>query len=84
MSLLNAFSYYGRLENTNIKSLADDILIERNKIMREELKETEDRIKRHITDCKREVIKEIQNIFSDKKPLKEMKYVKPTNSNATS
>lgn len=83
MSLLNVFSYYGRIEKEGIRSLADDILIERQRLMFEELKETEDRIKRHITECKREVIKEIQNIFSDKKQ-KESKYVKPTNSDATS
>lgn len=83
MSLLNVFSYYGRIDQICMRSLADDLLIERKKLMFEELKETEDRIKRHITECKREVIKEIQNIFSDKK-IKESKYVKPTNSDATS
>jgi hypothetical protein len=84
MSLLNAFSYYGRIDEISMRSLADDLLIERDKIMIEELKETEDRIKRHITECKREVIKEIQNIFSDKKPIKEMKYVRAIPTDATS
>lgn len=42
-----------------IRSLADDILLDRDKCMFEELKYMEERIKRHITECKREVIRHL-------------------------
>lgn len=93
MSLIQAFkhhygevnkmvdhSYYGRMDATIfVRSLADDLIKENEGRMIHEMKEMEDRIKRHITECKREVIKEIENIFSDAKPKstkKEVKYVR--------
>jgi hypothetical protein len=61
--------YYGVYDDKPpIRSLADDLLIEKERIMLEEMKHMEERLKRHITECKREVIKELQSIFSDKKP----------------
>lgn len=51
-------SYYGRLLGLKpIRSLADDLLLEYKQNMLAELKEMESRLKRHITECKREVIK---------------------------
>lgn len=73
MGLKEVFSYYGRLDVKPNRPLVDDLLIERKKVMLQELKETEDRIKRHITECKREVIKEIKNIFTDPKPKSQIK-----------
>lgn len=72
-------TYYGRVNNVvPIRLLADDLLTERKKLMMQELKETEDRLKRHMTECKREIIREIQSIFLDKitKPIKEDKHAK--------
>jgi hypothetical protein len=54
-----------------IRSFADDMLLEVNKKMTEELKQMEERIKRHITECKREIIKTIEDIFEI--PKKETK-----------
>lgn len=78
MSLNSHNSYYGRMQGSiHRRSLTDDLLVEHEGRMLHELKEMEDRLKRHITECKREVIKEIENIFSDPKPTysKESKYV---------
>lgn len=53
-------SYYGRLIGLKpIRSLADDLFLEYKKNMLEELKEMESRLKRHITECKREIVKAI-------------------------
>jgi DNA-binding ferritin-like protein (Dps family) len=75
---LNAFCYYGRIHSNSIPSrlLVDDLIMERNQNMMQEMKEMEDRLKRHITECKREVIKEIQRfLFNTKPPLnKEVKH----------
>lgn len=69
MGLKEAFSYCGRLNGQKpIRSLAEDLVVERKKVMMQELKDMEDRLKRHVTECKREIIKEIQGIFSDVKP----------------
>lgn len=56
-------SYYGSLEsNAPIRSLAEDLARENKLNMMEAIKESEERIKRHITECKREVIKELQSM----------------------
>lgn len=70
MGLKDAFpqySYYGRLDGPKpIRSLAEDIVKERKQQMMEELKLMEERIKRHITECKREIIREMLGIKSKK------------------
>lgn len=54
-------SYYGRLDGPKpVRTFAQDIVRERQESMMEDLKTMEERIKRHITECKREIIKEIQ------------------------
>ncbi len=63
--------YYGRLEKISpMRSLSEDLLEERNQLMFEEMKQMEERIKRHITECKREVIREFLEIKSKKDELK--------------
>lgn len=60
--------YYGLKDDTvPVRSLVEDLLIEGRKTMLDEMKEMEDRLKRHITESKRTIIKEIENIFIDKK-----------------
>ena len=51
-----------------IRTLADDIVKESNNLMILEMKEMEARIKRHVTECKHEVIKEMMSVFDIKKP----------------
>ncbi len=72
-------SYYGRYEPSSpVRTLADDILTEAENHMLTEMKEMEARIKRHVTECKHEVIKEMMSIFCIPKPKikKEAKNVK--------
>lgn len=58
-------SYYGRLEGTPpVRDFSKDLMNERKRNMQKELKEMEDRIKRHITECKREVIKELISLIN--------------------
>lgn len=53
-------SYYGRIDDEiPIRPLADDILKESECNMMQLMKDMEDRLKRHITECKRDVIKEL-------------------------
>lgn len=53
-------SYYGRLDGPKpIRTLGEDLVAERKEQMMEDMKSMEERIKRHITECKREVIKEV-------------------------
>lgn len=62
MSLKEAFcSYYGWIypDRKPVRTLAQDLIKQRNDEMLDELKSMEERIKRHITECKREVIKEL-------------------------
>jgi hypothetical protein len=57
------WSYYGVINDERpIRSLADDLIIDRERQMIEGLKEIEERIKRHVTDCKREIIREFREI----------------------
>lgn len=62
------------------RNLADDILMQKEKTLVEQLKEMEARLKRHMTECKRDIIKEIETIFDEfklKSPSKkEVKNVK--------
>ena len=56
------YCYYGSLDKKKpIRSLSEDLLTEHKNLMMEEMKTMEERIKRHITECKREVIKELQS-----------------------
>jgi hypothetical protein len=69
MGMKESFSYYGRMDELQFPpkhSIADDLLKERKKKQMEDAKEMEERIKRHITECKREVIKRIDNLFKSK------------------
>lgn len=69
MGLKEVMSYYGVLDGKKPRrTLVEDIVAERELMMTQQLKEMEDRLKRHMTECKREIIKEIQGIFSDFKP----------------
>lgn len=62
-------SYYGVLDDIKpIRSLSQDCVIEVNMQMFEELKEMESRIKRHITECKREIVKELEESTIKIKP----------------
>jgi hypothetical protein len=62
--------YYGRVNNVKpIRNLADDFVKEREQTIMHEMKDMEDRIKRHVTECKRQVIKEIQTIFKKEDPI---------------
>ena len=55
-------SYYGDITPiVPIRSLSKDLVDEREQLMLEELKVMEMNIKRHITDAKREIIREILN-----------------------
>lgn len=64
MSIAEAFSYYGSLVGVKpIRSLAEDILRDQENSMMEKMREMEDRIKRHVTECKREIIKELQSMM---------------------
>lgn len=79
MGLKEVFSYYGVLDGRKPRrTLVEDIIEEREKMMVQQIKEMEDRLKRHMTECKREIIKEIQGIFSETKPQpkKEVKNAK--------
>lgn len=64
------FSYYGRIDRTlPIRSFVDDVNVEALGMMKAEMKEMEDRLKRHITEAKREVVKEIQMILKNEKEI---------------
>jgi hypothetical protein len=53
------YSYYGVINDEKpLRPLAEDIVREFKEYMMQEMREMEERIKRHITECKREVIKE--------------------------
>ena len=70
-------SYYGRLAETKPHTTFDTILLmELDQLMIETLKEMETKIKRHITECKHEVIKELQRLLDPNKEVKEQKYVR--------
>ena len=81
MTIDNSVCYYGRLSSINMRtSLVEDILKERKKIMIQEIEEVEIRLKRHITEAKREVMKEIQRVIlslpkSSNQPNKDIKNV---------
>lgn len=65
-------SYYGTLENNSpIRALSHDLAKENKLNMIQAIKESEERIKRHITECKREVIKELQSM-QDMKVVKDV------------
>lgn len=75
MGLKEAFSYYGRLSGSSpVRDFVNDLIKDRKSMMQIELREMEERIRRHITEAKREIIDEINSIFSDFKdkstPLK--------------
>jgi hypothetical protein len=76
MTLKNEISYYGHLSKmAPVRNFSDDLLIEGKKRMLQELKEMEERIKRHITECKREVIRKLSsgNTKNLTKEVKELK-----------
>lgn len=56
-------SYYGRLGGPKpTVSIADYLLQENYRRMNELFTEMEERLKRHVTECKRDIIKEIEKI----------------------
>jgi len=58
-------SYYGRLGGDKpIRTLSQDLLTDHEKGMFGAMREMEERIKRHITECKREVVKTILELTS--------------------
>lgn len=60
-------SYYGSLEPIKpARTLSQDIVIEGKRLMLEEMKSIETNIKRHITEAKREIIRELLNIENAK------------------
>jgi hypothetical protein len=60
----NPYSYYGDMSQKKpTRSLSEDILKEYELNMIEELKSMEERVKRHITECKREVIRELIALY---------------------
>lgn len=82
MGLKEAFSYYGRLSGSYpVRDFVNDLIKDRKSMMQIELREMEERIRRHITEAKREIIDEINSIFSDFKdksnhPKKEIQDVR--------
>lgn len=79
MGLKEVISYYGFSDGRKPRrTLSEDLVEEREKMMMQELKEMEDRLKRHMTECKREVIKEVQGLFYQlqSQQKKEVKNVK--------
>lgn len=73
MSLKEVFSYYGSLENkSSSRPFYEDLIKEVKLYMLKEFKEMEDRLKRHITECKREIIRKINGVEPEsKKQIKE-------------
>lgn len=56
-------SYYGVMtEEIPVRTISEDLARENKKNMIEELKESEERIKRHVTECKREIIRLLQSM----------------------
>lgn len=54
--------YYGHIPVDDVKparTLGEDIIKDMNDSLQQVLREMEDRIKRHITECKREIIREM-------------------------
>jgi hypothetical protein len=65
------FSYYGRLsDKKSLRPFYHDLINEGKRYMMSELKEMEDRLKRHITECKREIIKKLCPKEFKKSPTK--------------
>lgn len=70
-------SYYGSLSNIKpARTLSEDLIREYELLMLENLKSMEERIKRHITECKREVIKELI-LNTSNREIKEKKNGRP-------
>ena len=68
------WGYYGPLDGPKpIRSWGEDVVREREREMLAEMKDMEDRIKRHITECKREVIRELLGIRTRKEQIKKEK-----------
>lgn len=68
MSLKEVFSYYGSLENASpFRPFYQDIIKEVKLYMLKEFKEMEDRLKRHITECKREIIRKLNAVEPESK-----------------
>jgi hypothetical protein len=66
MGLKQAYSYYGRLDGpTPVRDFINELIQDRKLMMQTELREMEERIRRHITEAKKEIIDEIDSIFSD-------------------
>jgi chaperonin cofactor prefoldin len=57
---------YGNGDEKPIRTLGEDLVRDREKTADEKLNKMEDRIKKHITECKREVLKELNNLFNGK------------------
>jgi len=60
-------SYYGIYDEEDdvkpVRSFSQDAVKESQNLYRSELKEMEDRLKRHVTECKLEIIKNIMSIM---------------------
>ena len=57
-------SYYGRLNGPKpIRSFSQDMVKEKERFMLDTLHEMEERLKRHVTECKREMTKEFEKIL---------------------
>lgn len=57
-------SYYGDLTEVKpIRTLGEDLARDLERNMIEEMYKMEERIKRHITECKRELVKEFQSVI---------------------
>ena len=66
MGLKEAFSYYGRLDGTPpIRDFVNDLIKDRKSMIQTELHEMEDRLRRYIYEAKKEILNEINSIFSD-------------------
>lgn len=70
-------SYYGILGDTPIRPWTMDYISMREEEMHQELKDMEHRIKMHITDCKREIVKTLLSINTKTTNKKEIKNGKP-------
>lgn len=62
---------YGYGDEKPIRSLSEDVVKEKEKSLDDKLLKMEERIKKHTTECKREIIKELLNLLNI--PSKEKK-----------
>ncbi len=66
MGLKEAFSYYGRMDGSSpVRDFVNELIKDRKSMMQVELHEIEDRLRRYIYEAKKEILNEINSIFSD-------------------